>query len=115
MLDDFYVDSLLRTEEFYEVGTNLGRSRFKSLEKIIYHAKTTISKNKLNANEIYFHPSNMRKILSFSSVKKEDYKIVGLKLFGMFVYFSMFVCNDESILVDSTVPISSRSVVIIKI
>ena len=106
-------------QKLYIKGTNLGILKFESFKAKLAHAKSQIDHWNLTANNIYIHPSNRDLVVNFVKVSipelnKELY-LKQIQLFEMNVNFSMFVCNDDCIVADVSVPISDRSVIIFKI
>lgn len=101
---------------FYTEGTNLGiLKNFESFKAKLAHAKSQVDRWCLHANKIYLHPSNRMLIINTIKYLNEDDCKKQLLLFGMKVCFSVFICNDDCIVADVSVPVSDRSVVIFKI
>ena len=109
----YFFPEITKIEDFYMKGTNLGILKFETFKAKTAHAKSQIDHWTLKADRIYIHPSNINKLYEIISYKTKN--LDGLKLFGMDVNFSMFVCNDDCIVADVSVPVSDRSVVIFKI
>lgn len=102
-------------QKLYIEGNNIHpNSKFKTFETKLVHAKSQVDCWSHQPTTIFIHPSNKNIILNIVKNNKVE-NLKGLKLFGMNVEFSMFVCNDDCIVADVSVPASNRSVVIFKI
>lgn len=112
-MTEYFFLEIAKIQDFYEEGSNLGILKFESFKAKLAHAQSQINHWALKADRIYIHPSNINKLYEIISYKTKNFD--GLKLFGMDVNFSMFVCNDDCIVADVSVPVSDRSVVIFKI
>jgi len=106
---------IAKIHNFYMEGNNIYQcSKFETFKTKLVHAKSQIDCWNHQPTTIFIHPSNKNLILNIVQNNKIE-NLKGLKLFGMNVEFSMFVCNDDCVVADESVPVSNRSVVIFKI